>query len=152
MGHSEYAPVTRERRAWNAGRKLGAKRALGPYAFGLIESDGYAIARCLTSQSTASCVDAMSSRSRSVTLSVAARFAPSAIVTRQKTGRPVQFELLEPAAVFLPGFEIRGGVPDEFVFPSRIDQDGAALCTNRAGNSLAKFYSRAYLGGYAVKM
>jgi hypothetical protein len=62
MGHSEYVPVTRERRAWNAGRKLDAKRALGPYAFGLIESDGYVIARCLTSQSTASCVNAMSSR------------------------------------------------------------------------------------------
>ena len=30
MGHSEYDPASRERRAWNAGRKLGAKRALKP--------------------------------------------------------------------------------------------------------------------------
>jgi hypothetical protein len=30
MGHSEYDPVSRELRAWNAGRKLGAKRALKP--------------------------------------------------------------------------------------------------------------------------
>jgi hypothetical protein len=28
MGHSEYDPVATERRPWNAGRKLGAKRAL----------------------------------------------------------------------------------------------------------------------------
>ena len=30
MGHSEYDPVPKERRPWNAGRKLGAKRALKP--------------------------------------------------------------------------------------------------------------------------
>jgi hypothetical protein len=28
MGHSQYDPVAKERRPWNAGRKLGAKRAL----------------------------------------------------------------------------------------------------------------------------
>jgi hypothetical protein len=28
MGHSEYDPVAKERRPWNAGRTLGAKRAL----------------------------------------------------------------------------------------------------------------------------
>jgi hypothetical protein len=28
MGHSEYDPGAKERRPWNAGRKLGAKRAL----------------------------------------------------------------------------------------------------------------------------
>jgi hypothetical protein len=30
MGHSEYDPDFRDRRAWNSGRKLGAKRALKP--------------------------------------------------------------------------------------------------------------------------
>jgi hypothetical protein len=30
MGHSEYDPGFRERKPWNAGRKLGAKRALKP--------------------------------------------------------------------------------------------------------------------------
>ncbi|SFK86181.1 hypothetical protein SAMN05444581_13211 [Methylocapsa palsarum] len=30
MGHSEYDPGTNERRPWNAGRKLGGKRALKP--------------------------------------------------------------------------------------------------------------------------
>ena len=30
MGHSEYDPAFAERRPWNTGRKLGAKRALKP--------------------------------------------------------------------------------------------------------------------------
>ena len=30
MGHSEYDPATKERRPWNAGRVVGAKRALKP--------------------------------------------------------------------------------------------------------------------------
>lgn len=30
MGLSQYDPVSQERRAWNAGRKVGAKRALKP--------------------------------------------------------------------------------------------------------------------------
>src|SRR5260221_9105101 len=30
MGHSEYDPCAKDRRPWNAGRKIGAKRALKP--------------------------------------------------------------------------------------------------------------------------
>ena len=30
MGHSQYDPGAKERRPWNAGRKLGGKRALKP--------------------------------------------------------------------------------------------------------------------------
>jgi hypothetical protein len=30
MGRSQYDPDAQERRAWNAGRKVGAKRALKP--------------------------------------------------------------------------------------------------------------------------
>ena len=30
MGHSEFDPAIRERRPWNAGRIIGAKRALKP--------------------------------------------------------------------------------------------------------------------------
>ncbi len=45
-----------------------------------------------------------------------------AIVVQQKTGRPVQFELLEPARnSILAWLERRGGTLDDFVFPSRID-------------------------------
>lgn len=45
-----------------------------------------------------------------------------AIVVQQKTGRPVQFELLEPARnSILAWLERRGGALDDFVFPSRIN-------------------------------
>ena len=30
MGHSEYDPAAKDRRPWNAGRMVGAKRALKP--------------------------------------------------------------------------------------------------------------------------
>src|SRR6516164_5385640 len=47
------------------------------------------------------------------------RVRSRAIVVQQKTGRPVQFELLEPSrGSILAWFERRGG---ELVFPSRID-------------------------------
>lgn len=45
-----------------------------------------------------------------------------AIVTQQKTGRPVQFEFLEPAHnSILTRLEHRGGTLDDFVFPSRVN-------------------------------
>jgi integrase len=50
------------------------------------------------------------------------RVRSRAIVIQQKTGRPVQFELLEPArGSILAWLECRGGALDDFVFPSRID-------------------------------
>jgi hypothetical protein len=39
MGHSEYDPVAKEQRPWNAGRKLGAKRALKPQQVWAISFD-----------------------------------------------------------------------------------------------------------------
>jgi integrase len=45
-----------------------------------------------------------------------------AMVVQQKTGRPVQFELLEPArTTLLKWLERRGGSLDDFAFPGRID-------------------------------
>jgi len=50
------------------------------------------------------------------------RIRQRAIVIQQKTGRPVQFELLEPARTsLLEWLERRGGSLDNFVFPSRTD-------------------------------
>src|SRR5712691_2997423 len=64
----------------------------------------------------------MSSKSRSASLSVGGRVRSRAIVIQQKTGRPVQFELLEHArGSILAWLERRGGALDAFVFPSRID-------------------------------
>ena len=48
-----------------------------------------------------------------------------AIVMQQKTGRPVQFELLPDApASLLAWLERRGGTVDDYVFPSRVDRNG----------------------------
>lgn len=45
-----------------------------------------------------------------------------AIVIQQKTGKPVQFELLEPArGSILAWLERRGGSVEDFAFPSRTD-------------------------------
>ena len=45
-----------------------------------------------------------------------------AVIVQQKTGRPVQFELLEPSrnSIFA-WLELRGGTLDDFAFPSRTD-------------------------------
>lgn len=45
------------------------------------------------------------------------------MVNQQKTKRPVQFEILEPArSSILAWLERRGGGLEEFAFPSRIDR------------------------------
>ena len=45
-----------------------------------------------------------------------------AIVIQQKTRRPVQFEILEPArSTIFAWLERRGGTIDDFAFPSRVD-------------------------------
>ncbi len=50
------------------------------------------------------------------------RIRQRAIVVQQKTGRPVQFELLESARTsLLDWLERRSGSLDDFVFPSRMD-------------------------------
>ncbi len=50
------------------------------------------------------------------------RIRSRSIVIQQKTGRPVQFELLEPARIsILAWLERRGGALEDFAFPSRVD-------------------------------
>src|ERR1700737_904950 len=62
------------------------------------------------------------------------RVRSRAIVVQQKTGRPVQFELLESSrGSILAWLERRGGTLDEFVFPSRLDHVAAVR-----GNDLAR--------------
>ena len=55
-------------------------------------------------------------------LLVGGRIRNRAIVVQQKTGRPVQFDLLDPArGSILAWLERRGGTLDDFVFPSRVN-------------------------------
>jgi len=104
MGHSEYDPARRERPAWNAGRMLGAKRALKPQQVWAIR---FWLDRERRLRDHALCDLAIDSKLRGYDV-VKVRIGDlisgdqvrtRAIVVQQKTGRPVQFELLEPARV-----------------------------------------------------
>jgi integrase len=127
MGHSEYDPGFRDRRPWNAGRKLGARRPLKPQQVWAIR---FWLDRKRRIRDRAMFDLAIDSKLRGCDivkirvgdLVSGGRVRSRAIVVQRKTGRPVQFELLEPArASILARLECRGGTLDDFAFPSRID-------------------------------
>ncbi len=118
MGHSEYDPATAERRPWNAARKLGAKRAFKAQQVWAIR---FFLDRERRLRDRALFDLAIDSKLRGCDvvkvrigdLVSGARVRTRAIVIQQKTGRPVQFELLEPARTsILAWLERRGGSLD----------------------------------------
>src|ERR1700677_4686822 len=127
MGHSEYDPVAKDLRPWSAARKLGAKRALKPQQVWAIrfwlEREGRLRDRAMFDLA----IDSKLRGCDIVKIKIGdlvsgGRVRPRAIVVQQKTGRPVQFELLEPArGSLMTWFECRGGTLDDYAFPSRID-------------------------------
>ena len=127
MGHSEFDPGVKGRRPWNAGRKIGAKRALKPQQVWAVrfwlDREGRLRDRAifdLAIDSKLRGFDVVKIKIGDIV--VGGRVRHRAIVVQQKTGRPVQFELLDPArASILAWLERRGGTLDDFVFPSRID-------------------------------
>src|SRR5918992_506853 len=136
MGYSEYDLGAGDRRPWNTGRKLGAKRALKPQQVWAIRSwlDGERRVRDRAMFDLA--IDSKLRGCDIVKIKIGdivsgGRVRSRAIVVQRKTGRPVQFELLEPArASILAWLERRGGALDDFAFPSRIDQ-GAHIGTRQ---------------------
>ncbi|HVI51811.1 MAG TPA: tyrosine-type recombinase/integrase [Candidatus Sulfotelmatobacter sp.] len=127
MGHSEFDPGTRDKRPWNAGRKIGAKRALKPQQVWAIR---FWLDRECRLRDRAMFDLAINSKLRGcdiVKIKIGdlvrgGQVRSRAIVIQQKAGRPVQFELLEPARnSILAWLERRGGTLDDFVFPSRVN-------------------------------
>lgn len=127
MGRSEYDPGASGRRPWNAGRLIGAKRALKPQQVWAIR---FLLDREKRLRDRALFDFAIDSKLRGCDivkikigeLVSGGHVRSRAIVIQQKTGRPVQFELLEPArSTILAWLERRGGTIDDFAFPSRID-------------------------------
>jgi site-specific recombinase XerC len=127
MGHSEFDPATKERRPWNLGRMVGSKRPLKPQQVWAIR---FWLEREPRLRDRALFDLAIDSKLRGCDvvkvkigdLVSGERVRSRAIVVQQKTGRPVQFELLEPArGSILAWLELRGGTLDAFVFPSRTD-------------------------------
>ncbi len=128
MGHAEFDPASKGRQAWNAGRKLGAKRPLKPQQVWAIrfwlDDQGRLRDRAmfdLAIDSKLRGCDVVKMKIGDVVLG--GRVRSRATVVQQKTGKPVQFELLDPARVsMLAWLERRGGTVAEHVFPSRVDQ------------------------------
>jgi integrase len=127
MGHSVYDPGVKDRRPWNAGRMQGAKPALKPQQVWAIR---FWLDHERRLRDRAMFDLAIDSKLRGCDvvkvkigdLVSGGKVRSRAIVTQQKTGRPVQFELLEPSRVSMQTWlERRGGALDDFVFPSRID-------------------------------
>lgn len=139
MRHSERDPAARERRAWNAGRIVGAKRALKPQQVWAIR---FWLEREHRVRDRALFDFAIDSKLRGCDvvkvrigdLVSGGRIWTRAVVVQQKPGRPVQFELLEPARIsILAWLEHRGGALDDYAFPSR---------TNHSAHLSTRQYAR----------
>src|SRR5215217_4900411 len=128
MGPSEYDPGFRDRKPWNAGRKLGAKRALKPQQVWAIRFWLDQERRVRDRAMFDLAVDSKLRGCDIVKIRVGdlvsgGRVRSRAIVIQRKTGHLVQFELLEPArASVLAWLVCRGGTLDDFAFPSRISR------------------------------
>lgn len=101
MGHSIYDPGQDCRSAWNAGRKLGAKRPLHPKQVWAVrfwlDQEHRLRDRALFDLAIDSKLRGCDLvKVRIGELVSGARIRQRAIVIQQKTGRPVQFELLDP--------------------------------------------------------
>lgn len=126
MGHSSYDPVE-QGPAWNAGTKLGAKRPLKPKEIWairfMLDQEHRLRDRALFDLAIDSKLRGCDLvKVRIGDLVAGGRVRNRAKVIQQKTKRPVQFELLEPArSSILAWLERRGGSVDSFAFPSRVD-------------------------------
>src|SRR5260221_7849052 len=127
MGMSDFDPAARERRAWNAGRKVGAKRALKPRHVWAIR---FFLDQHRRMRDRALFDLAIDSKLRGCDvvkvkigdLVLGGQVRTRAIVVQAKTSKPVQVELMQDArASLLAWLDRRGGTLDDYVFPRRID-------------------------------
>ena len=127
MGYSQFDDASRERAAWNAGKKVGAKR---PFTQKQIWAIRFLLDRerrirdralfDLAIDSKLRGCDLVKIRIRDVVAGPEIR--TRAIVVQQKTGRPVQFEITSDVrASLLAWLERRGGSVEDYAFPSRVD-------------------------------
>lgn len=127
MGISQYDPAARGRPAWNAGRQVGAKRALKVRQIWAIrfflDREGRMRDRALFDLAIDSKLRGCDLVKLKIgTLVTGHDIRARAMVIQQKTGRPVQFEITPDARTsLLAWLERRGGSVDDFAFPSRAD-------------------------------
>lgn len=127
MGHSSQDHVE-QGPAWNAGKTVGAKRPLKPKEIWqirfMLDREHRLRDRALFDLAIDSKLRGCDLvRVRIGDLVSGGRVRSRAMIIQQKTKRPVQFELLEPArSSLLTWLERRGGSTDSFAFPSRVDK------------------------------
>ena len=119
-----------KRPVWNAGRTMGAKRALKPKQIWEIR---FYLNQRRRLRDRALFDLAIDSKLRGCdlvkikigTLVSGPMIRTRSMVVQQKTGRPVQFEITADArGSLLAWLERRGGTVDDFAFPSRVNPDG----------------------------
>lgn len=130
MAISHYDPAAKGRLAWNAGKQVGAKRALRVKQIWLIrfflDREGRMRDRALFDLAIDSKLrgcDLVKMKIGSLVSGPAIR--ARSMVIQQKTGRPVQFEITaDTRASLLAWLDRRGGSVDDYAFPSRVDRNG----------------------------
>ena len=129
MGISQYDPATAGRPAWNAGRQVGAKRALKVKQIWSIrfflDREGRMRDRALFDLAIHSKLRGCGLVKIKIgTLVAGPTIRSRSMVIQQKTGRPVQFEITSDTRASLPAWlERRGGTIGDFAFPSRVNAD-----------------------------
>ncbi len=130
MGHSDLDPAVRERRPWNVGKNIGPKRPLKPRDIWAIrfylDEHRRLRDRALFDLAIDSKLRGCDLVKRKIgDLVSGGHIRNRATVVQQKTGRPVQFEIMSEANRSLGAWlKHRGGTILDFVFPSRIDYLG----------------------------
>ena len=115
MGVSQYDPAAAARRAWNAGKQVGAKRALKIRQIWSIrfflDREGRMTDRALFDLAIDSKLRGCDLVKVKIgTLVAGTTIRARSMVIQQKTGRPVQFEITADARASLLGWlERRGG-------------------------------------------
>lgn len=130
MEMPEKVDASPTRQVWNAGRTVGAKRALKPKQTWEIRLFFNQHRRLRDRVLFDLAIDSKLRGCDLVQMKIGDRVSGGqirtrAIVMQQKSGRPVQFELLPDARNSLVAWlERRGGTVDDCVFPIRVDHSG----------------------------
>ena len=130
MGISQYDPAAAGRSAWNAGKQVGAKRALKVRQIWSIrfflDREGRRRDRALFDLAIDSKLRGCDLVKIKIgTLVAGATIRTRSMVIQQKTGRPVQFEITaDTRTSLLAWLERRGGGVEDFAFPSRANPAG----------------------------
>lgn len=153
MGYSDLDPSVHERRPWNAGQNVGPKRPLKPRDIWAIRFylDEHKRLRDralfdLAHDSKLRGCDLVKIRIGDITSG--GHIRNRSTVIQQKTGRPVQFEIMTEARKSLEAWlERRRGTVLDFAFPSRIDYLGplehAAVCPSGRRMGLDRWIGQA---------